>query len=650
MSSNFFKAAPGAVSGVKRSNLGDILIEVGVITREQLNQALAAAGGQDKDLSKWLIDLGFTTEEKIMKGIGIKAKVPYFTNLDGLYTSDSSNIISEELARRLQVVPLFRIDNVATVAMINPLDLYVIDSLVKTTGYKIDPVVCMRSTIFETINKLYGGLESSSEPLPAPPPTTTPGFEKVVNFGDHSQPSPSVVDFNPKSTPAAPPKNISPSIVMPMPDMHHGMPEDNLNRLVESLRTKMPMEQRSNQIENIHRDIQKSSEDMPIVQLVDAIFRQAVSKRASDIHIEPYSDHLEVRFRVDGVMCPIMTVPKDFENAITSRIKVMSNLDITETRQPQDGRIMTEVSGRPVDLRISTLPIVHGEKTVIRILDKAAITFELTKLGFPARANEMFNECLNRPNGIILVTGPTGSGKSTTLYTGLTILNSPDTNIVTMEDPVEIQLARVNQVQVNTKVGLTFAKGLRSILRQDPDVIMLGEIRDQETAEIAIQAALTGHLVLSTLHTNDAPSAITRLRYMRVEPFLISASVLMIIAQRLVRVLCPTCKEPCELPEAFRAKIDKASASYTGPRTYFKAKGCDACNQTGYKGRKGIYEAFKMSDKLREMTVDPKTTLEEIRSAVRADGMITLFEEGAINVCMGHTTAEEMLRVCTIEE
>jgi type II secretory ATPase GspE/PulE/Tfp pilus assembly ATPase PilB-like protein len=409
-------------------------------------------------------------------------------------------------------------------------------------------------------------------------------------------------------------------------------------------------EQKMSQMDIIARDIQKNSEEMPIVQLVDAIFRQAVAKKASDIHIEPYTDHTEVRYRIDGVLVPVMTVPKEFEAAITSRIKVMANLDITETRQPQDGRVMTEFNSRPVDLRISTLPIIHGEKTCIRIMDKEAVQFDLSRLGFGPRATELFTEALEKPNGIILVTGPTGSGKSTTLYTGLTILNAPDTNIVTLEDPVEVQIPRINQVQVNTKVGLTFAKGLRSILRQDPDVIMVGEIRDQETGEIAIQAALTGHLVLSTLHTNDAPSAITRLRYMRVEPFLISASLLLVIAQRLVRVLCPQCKQAYDPPPAVLQKMEKAVPGYTGARTYFNPKGCEACNQTGYRGRKGLYEIFKMTTRLREMVVDPKTSLEEIRTLVREDGMSSLYEEGAVAVMSGMTSVEEMMRVCTLEE
>lgn len=632
------------------SNLGEILVEVGVISREQLNQTIAAADGSEKDLAKWLIDLGFTTEEKIMKGIGIKAKVPYFTSLEGLFTAESANIISEELARRLQVVPLFKIDNVATVAMVNPLDIFVIDTLVKTTSFRIDPVVCMRSTIFETINRLYGGLESQQLPTPNQMPQLPSG-----NSGNGGG---LVIEYSPSggSRPSlpGPVSGITPMVPtntqISMPSGGSGIKDgDILNKLVDDLRSKMP-EQRVSQMDMIQRDIQKSSEDMPIVQLVDAVFKQAVVKKASDIHIEPFKDHTEVRFRIDGVLRPIMTVPKEFESALTSRIKVMANLDITENRQPQDGRVMTEVSNRPVDLRISTLPIIHGEKTVIRILDKGSTTFELTKLGFNDRAQEIFNHSLEQPNGIILVTGPTGSGKSTTLYTGLTILNSPERNIVTLEDPVEYQLARINQVQVNTKVGLTFAKGLRSILRQDPDCIMVGEIRDLETAEIAIQAALTGHLVLSTLHTNDAPSAITRLRYMRVEPFLISASLLLVIAQRLVRVLCANCKEEFQPPKAVMEKLEKIVGDGALSSKIFKAKGCDTCHQTGYKGRKGLYEMFRMTPQLRELTVNPKSSLEDFRKYAKDQGMKTLYEEGAYTVVAGQTSVEEMMRVCMIDD
>jgi len=654
---------PASPRAAIRSSLGDILVEVGVISQDQHQQALSAGGGSEKDLSKWLIDLGFSTEEKIMKGIGIKAKVPYFTSLEGLYTPESANIISEELARRLQVVPLFRVDNVATIALVNPFDIFVIDSLVKTTGFRIDPVVCMRTTIFETINKLYGGWEAQRIPthttermhgvplaLPPPPSNGNGSSAGFIEFSPSQSFKPEVThSVMPPAAPLVAPVASIPTRTTPEPEAKKPARDENFTKLVDDLRNKMP-ENKISQMDLIQRDIKKTSGDMPIVQLVDAVFRQAVNKKASDIHIEPFVDHTEIRFRIDGVLRPVMTIPKEFESALLSRIKVMANLDITESRQPQDGRVATEFEKRAVDLRISTLPIIHGEKCVIRILDKGTNKFEFAKLGFTAEAEKMLRDCIDTPNGIILVTGPTGSGKSTTLYTALTALNSPERNIVTLEDPVEYQLARINQVQVNPKVGLTFAKGLRSILRQDPDVIMVGEIRDLETAEISIQAALTGHLVLSTLHTNDAPSAITRLRYMKVEPFLISASLLMVVAQRLVRVLCPNCKQPGEAPAIILEKLLKAIKNPPSAPSIFMPKGCENCHQTGYKGRKGLYEIFKMSPKLREVTVDPKTSLETIRALAKEQGMKTLFEEGAECVLAGVTSIEEMLRVCTIED
>jgi type II secretory ATPase GspE/PulE/Tfp pilus assembly ATPase PilB-like protein len=671
-----------------RSNLGDILVEVGVISREQLMQAMSAAGGNERDLGKWLVDLGFTTEEKIMKGIGIKAKVPYFTSLEGLYTFESASIISEELARRLQVVPLFKIENVATVAMVNPLDVFTIDALVKTTNLRIDPVVCMRTTIFDTINKLYGGYEGGANTLTAgqapsafmpeariaPPSGSDNGL--IIEFSpsgttsetptpqNPSRPAPYTNNPSPSYGPG--PETTLPAITTRMPDISgrksmeprqgtniKPLEDADFNKLATDLKSKLPDQQRAGgALDTKHgsanKDAGKKTEDAPIIQLVDAIFKQAVIKKASDIHIEPFGDHTEVRFRIDGILRPAMTVPKEYENALVARIKVVANLDITESRQPQDGRVPTEVQGRPVDLRISTLPTVHGEKVVIRILDKGQNKFVMEKLGFPPKAQEIFKDCLDRSSGIILVTGPTGSGKSTTLYTGLTFLNSPERNIVTLEDPVEYQIARLNQVQINAKVGLTFAKGLRSILRQDPDVVMVGEIRDQETGEIAIQAALTGHLVLSTLHTNDAPSAITRLINMKVEPFLISASVLLIIAQRLMRMLCPECKQAYEPPEAVvKQLVDEAGEPYS--MSFFRPGGCDKCNQTGYSGRKGVYELLRMTPEIREMAVK-RATADEIREVAKKQGMSPLFSEGAAHVFAGNTSIEEMMRVCRISD
>jgi type II secretory ATPase GspE/PulE/Tfp pilus assembly ATPase PilB-like protein len=402
-------------------------------------------------------------------------------------------------------------------------------------------------------------------------------------------------------------------------------------------------EQKMSQMDLIQKDIQKSSEDMPIVQLVDAVFRQAVAKKASDIHIEPFLDHTEVRFRIDGVLRPVMTVPKEFEAAMVSRIKVMANLDITETRQPQDGRVVTEMGGRSIDLRISTLPIIHGEKVVIRILDKGSTVFELSKLGFSENAEAMFKDSLDRPNGIILATGPTGSGKSTTLYTGLTLLNSPDVNIITLEDPVEYQLTRVNQVQVNTKVGLTFAKGLRSILRQDPDIIMVGEIRDLETAEIAIQAALTGHLVLSTLHTNDAPSSITRLLDLGVAPYLISSTVIGVMAQRLVRKICTHCEKGYHLlPEEAEA-VGLDSSGVNGIAVKY-GEGCPQCRGTGYQGRTGIFEIMEVNERIRSI-IREKTDAEQIRKAAVSDGMTVLREAAVRKMLKGETTFDEVIRV-----
>lgn len=631
-------AANTRQTGIAHSELGSILVELGIITPQQLTQALSHTNDHERDLPKALVELGYTTEEKIMKGIGVKATVPYFTSLEGLYTAESANIISEELARRLQVAPLFKIDNVVTVAMVNPMDVFTIDTLVKTLGMKIDPVVCMRSTIFETINKLYGGYEGGAMPPPATSTHLTLANAPIVNNS---------------SLPVAGPPQLSKQPPMPHNDMtldmKMGGEKSNFHNIIKEIKTKLPDQKVMSESDMYRKATEKNTEDMPIVQLVDAIFKQAVTKKASDIHLEPYEEQTKVRFRIDGVMHTVMTIPKEFENALTARIKVMANLDITESRQPQDGRVVTEVLNRQVDLRISTLPLMHGEKTVIRILDKEAVEFKLSKLGFPQHHEDIFREVLERPNGIVLVTGPTGSGKSTTLYTAVTILNKSDRNIVTLEDPVEYQLPGINQVQVNTKVGLTFARGLRSILRQDPDIILVGEIRDEETAEIAIQSALTGHLVLSTLHTNDAPSAITRIVNMGIEPFLISASVLLIIAQRLIRVLCPNCKTPSDPTEAAVERLKSILGARYKPGPIFVAKGCDRCHQTGYKGRQGIYEILPMSAGLRELTVN-RGTLDEVRALARQQGMHTLVEEGATAVVNGITTIEEMMRVCALEQ
>jgi type IV pilus assembly protein PilB len=388
-----------------------------------------------------------------------------------------------------------------------------------------------------------------------------------------------------------------------------------------------------------------SSEEGPIAKLVNSILVDAVKRGASDIHIEPLERNVRVRFRIDGVLHEMMYIQKKFQAAVVSRIKIMSDMDISERRIPQDGRIKANIKGEVYDFRVSTLPGVFGEKVVLRILGRGAISLSLESLGFSEDNYERYLKMLKTPYGIILVTGPTGSGKSTTLYASLNMINSPDINIVTVEDPVEYQLPGIHQVQVNPKAGLTFASALRSILRQDPDVVLVGEIRDEETARIAIQAALTGHLVLSTLHTNDAPSAVTRLIDMGIEPFLISSSLLGAVAQRLVRTVCPYCKAPYEPTkeeiEAIKATLGDIDLSNA---TFYKGQGCPRCNNKGYKGRTAIHEIMLMNDEIRDLVLK-KASRETIKEAARKYGMVTLREDGMRKVLRGFTTVEEVMRV-----
>ncbi len=399
-------------------------------------------------------------------------------------------------------------------------------------------------------------------------------------------------------------------------------------------------------IDNIDIDIIDADDEAPIIRLVNAILNQAVKARASDIHIEPFERYISVRFRVDGVLSEILQPPKRFHASVASRIKVMAGLDIAEKRIPQDGRIKIKVAGRDIDIRLSTVPTSHGERLVMRLLDKTAVLQDLSHIGMGASVLDNMNELITRSYGIILVTGPTGSGKTTTLYASLAKINSPTRNIITVEDPVEYQLNGIGQIQVNTKVGLTFASGLRSILRQDPDVVMVGEIRDGETAEIAIQASLTGHLVFSTLHTNDAASAVTRLVDMNVEPFLVSSSVIGMLAQRLVRRVCPACREPVVPTETELAQLGYTRERFLAetPGHVYRATGCQECLDNGYKGRTGIYELLLVNDEVRHLVMQNVDSNTLKKHAIR-NGMTTLRDDGALKVMQGITTIEEVLRV-----
>ena len=396
------------------------------------------------------------------------------------------------------------------------------------------------------------------------------------------------------------------------------------------------------------KDIMAMASEAPIIKLVNNILFQAAKRGASDIHVEPFEKELEVRYRIDGVLYPVMTPPKRIQGALVSRIKIMANLNIAEKRMPQDGRIDIKVAGRPIDIRVSVLPVVFGERVVMRLLDKSRSFGALKDLGFSQRDYKLMEDMIHKPNGIIYITGPTGSGKTSTLYCILGELNKPDVNIITVEDPVEYQMQGIGQVQVREKIGLTFAAALRSILRQDPDIIMIGETRDAETAQIAVQSALTGHLVFSTLHTNNAPASITRLIDMGIEPFLIASSVILVMAQRLVRRLCPNCKKKYVPSKDLLESIGLTQKSAESI-VFYQAVGCDECNQTGYKGRLAVFELMSMTAGVAKLTMERADTA-SIRRQAMADGMTPLLDDGIRKIEEGLTTIEEVLSVASIEQ
>lgn len=417
-----------------------------------------------------------------------------------------------------------------------------------------------------------------------------------------------------------------------------------IHRLGESVEEEADMEADFSADMSMEADIRDVASEAPIVKLVNGVISQGVEDGASDLHFEPQEKELIIRFRIDGVLHEVMTVPKRMQAGVLSRIKVMADIDIAERRIPQDGRIGLTVGGKPIDIRVATMPTVYGEKIVLRLLDKGNIMLNLADLGFSERALKRFEKSFRKPYGAILVTGPTGSGKSTTLYASLNVLNSKEKNIITVEDPVEYRLAGINQTQINVKAGLTFASGLRAILRSDPDIVMVGEIRDKETAQIAIEAALTGHMVLSTLHTNDAPGALTRLTEMGVEPFLTASAIECIMAQRLARKLCTNCKEAYEPTDEALRQNGFPQEVMGKDITLYRAAGCPRCNNTGYKGRLGIYEVMIVSEAIERLTVERKSA-DEISRVAQAEGMLSLREDGLDKVIKGVTSMEEIARV-----
>lgn len=563
-------------------SLGQVLLNVGVITKEQLNKALDETGGKEKGLPEALIRNGFVTEAQIIKAIGLKSQIPYFDSLDGLISEESSKLIPEELSRKHQVIALFNQGDSILLAMINPYDVYAIDDVTRYTKMKVEPVISTRKTMFNAISKIY---EKTSEQI-----VETDIKEAESEIGMQTDKS-----------------------LLEIVDYSH------LTDLSDI-------------------EIAKKA---PIIKLVDRIILEAINKKASDIHIEPKTGTLVIRYRVDGMLHQEMVVPRALSLAVSSRIKIMAKLDISETRRPQDGRIAIKLKDRLIDLRISVIPTVTGEKIVVRILDKEGLVFDLGKLGMNEEIKKEFIKFISYPNGIVLVTGPTGSGKTTTLYSSLNILMDKTKNISTLEDPVEYQIDGVNQVQVNVKTGMTFANGLRSLLRQDPDILLVGEIRDQETAAISIQAALTGHLVLATLHTNDACGALSRMIDMDVEPFLLNTALLGVVAQRLIRLLCPICKEAYK-PEKMLLKELKLNDAHE--YTFYHPKGCKECFDTGYKGRTGIYELLSLTKEVRQQVLE-KSSYDNIYEAARKTGFSNMLEQARSKIIDGTTSAEEVLRV-----
>ena len=564
--------------------LGDLLVKEKVITPEQLEQATKLQKESHTRLASALVKLGFLSDEDVTNFLSRQYGVPAI-NLSYFEIDPAVvKLIPYETAKRYQILPLSRVGASLTIAMVDPTNVFAMDDIKFMTGFNIEPVVASESSIVEGIDKAYG--TSKAEEL-----------EQVMQ---------------------------------------------SMTEMGESTDIELQAEEQETEL----KELEKAADEAPIVKLVNLVLTDAVKRGASDIHMEPYEKEFRVRFRIDGVLQLIMNPPLKLKDAITSRLKIMAKLDISEKRLPQDGRIMLkmQIGGKKkqLDFRVSTLPTLWGEKIVLRLLDKENLRLDMTKLGFEQESLDKFQKAILKPYGMVLVTGPTGSGKTNTLYSSISQLNQPDTNIMTAEDPVEFQLGGVNQVQMKEQIGLNFAAALRAFLRQDPNIILVGEIRDFETAEIAIKAALTGHLVLSTLHTNGAPETITRLMNMGIEPFLVATSVHLICAQRLIRRICKDCSEPVEVP--VQALIDEGFTPEEAKTVQImKGKGCATCNKTGYKGRTGLYEVMEVDDEIRELVLVGASALELKKKAIER-GMITLRRSGLIKVAQGWTTLEEVAR------
>ena len=578
--------------------IGELLLKEKRITPDQLQQALNYQKANGGKLGHNLVRLGLVKDEDITALLSRQYGVPSINLAQFEIDQSVIKLIPADTAQKYEIIPLSRSGATLTIAMTDPTNVFAMDDIKFMTGYNVEPVVASETAVVEAIAKYY---PTAGKTVQAPLPT-----------------GPSALDAASRG----------------------------LEELQESLSAADDVEVLEELQEISAEALAKQGEDAPVVRLVNVVLMSAIQKGASDIHIEPYEKELRVRYRIDGILYNIMSPPMKFRDAISSRIKIMSKLDIAEKRLPQDGRIKIRFNenGQPkeIDFRVSVLPTLFGEKIVMRLLDRDKLMLDMTRLGFEPESLLKYEAAIQRPWGMVLVTGPTGSGKTNTLYSSIAKINTQETNIMTAEDPVEFNLMGINQVQVRENIGLNFAAALRSFLRQDPNIILVGEIRDFETAEIAVKAALTGHLVLSTLHTNDAPSTVNRLMNMGIEPFLVASSVQLICAQRLVRRICSNCAEPH--PHAPAALIHAGfTPDDANSVTPMKGAGCERCNQTGYKGRVGLYEVMEISEELRELILVGASGLELRRKAVD-EGMITLRQSGLRKVKDGVTTIEEVVR------
>jgi type IV pilus assembly protein PilB len=596
--------------------LGQLLVTSHMISEDQLKEAINLQRKEGGRLGTNLVKLGYITEEKLVTFLSRQYGVPAISLSDYKIDQSVLKLVPVEIAKKYLLMPVVRVGATLTIALTDPSNVFAIDDVKFMTGYNIEVVVANESAILDAISTHYmydrpdaviaAKKTSATQMLQAKDYTITENDlreETVTSFDDAL-----MIDV------------------------------DEFDRVVDRALDDVEVVEEQEDVEII-KDVAP-----PIVKLVNGILINAVKAGASDIHIESYENSLRVRQRIDGEMYTVMNLPVKIKSAVTSRIKIMSNLDIAERRLPQDGRIKLRLGKkREIDFRVSTVPCLFGERTVLRILDKSNLQVDMAKLGFEDEALQEFMNALSKPYGMVLVTGPTGCGKTTTLYSALNYLNKIGVNISTAEDPVEYNFLGINQVHVREEIGLTFASALRSFLRQDPDVIMVGEIRDFETAEISVKAALTGHLVLSTLHTNDAPSTVSRLLNMGIEPFLVSASVIVIVAQRLVRQVCKECREEEKIPVPALIGLGFSEEEAKAIRCY-KGKGCPVCNGSGYKGRIALYEVMSLKDELKEMILEGASADELKKTAVRL-GMKTLRMSGLSKIKSGFTSVEEALRV-----